>query len=347
MNFKTLFEIIRDSYLAFNIDKVPRLGAALSYYVFSSIAPLLVVAVGIAGIVLGRTNAQKQIISSVTTSLGKDTASALNELIDKAAQPSTGVVATIIGLVLAFFAASGIFAQIKDALNTVWDVKPIPPKNGVLAFILARVFSILGVLVFGIFVIAFLVARVALASFSGQLGLENPVFLGFLSNALSVALFTVLFALTYKFMPDVQLPWKDVWLGAFVTALLFTLGQYAIGFYLGRSSPSSVYGAAGSLVVILIWIYFSSQILFFGAEITWVYSQKRGSRSFPDSSVPLEQKTAEIPVSASSPPLVLVKEKPRSSLGAGLVGAGLGAVIATLLLPLVLLGLLSRAFRRD
>ena len=347
MNFKILFEIIRDSYLAFNADKVPRLGAALSYFVFSSIAPLLVVAVGIAGIVLGRTNAQQQIISSVYTSLGKDTAQALDDLIVRAAQPSTGLVATIIGLVLAFFAASGIFSQIKDALNTVWDIKPIPPKNGILGLIFARLFSILGVLVFGVFVIAFLAARVALSSFSSQLGLENPVLLGFLSNALSIVLFTVLFALTYKFMPDVQLPWKDVWLGAFVTALLFTLGQYAIGFYLGHSSPSSVYGAAGSLVVILIWIYFSSQILFFGAEITWVYAQKQGSRSFPDSSVPLEQKTQEIPVSASSPLPVLVKEKPRSSLGAGLVGAGLGAVIATLLLPLVLLGLLSRAFKRE
>ena len=347
MNFKTLFEIIRDSYLAFNSDKVPRLGAALSYYVFSSIAPLLVVAVGIVGIVLGRTEAQKQIISSVYTSLGKDTAQALDDLIVKAAQPGAGIVATIIGLVLAFFAASGIFIQIKDALNTVWDVKPLPPKNGVLGLILARLFSILGVLGFGVFVIAFLASRIALSSFSTQLGLGNPVLLGFLSNALSVVLFTVLFALTYKFMPDVQLPWKDVWLGAFITAILFTLGQYAIGFYLGRSSPSSVYGAAGSLVVILIWIYFSSQILFFGAEITWVYSQKRGSRSFPDSSVPLEQKTAEVPVSTSSPQPVLVKEKPRSSLGAGLVGAGLGAVIATLLLPLVLLGLLSRALKQE
>ncbi len=347
MNFKLLFEIIRDSYFAFNADKVPRLGAALSYYVFSSIAPLLVVAVGIVGIVLGRTAAQEQIISSVYTSLGKDTANALDELIKKAAQPGAGVVATIIGLVLAFFAASGIFIQIKDALNTVWDVKPVPPKNGVLGLILARVFSILGVLGFGAFVIAFLVSRVALASFSTQLGLENPVFLGLLSNVLSLALFTVLFALTYKFMPDVQLPWNDVWLGAFVTALLFTLGQYAIGFYLGRSSASSVYGAAGSLVVILIWIYFSSQILFFGAEITWVYSQKRGSRSFPGSSVPLEQKTEDKTVPALGPSPVVVKEKPRSSLGAGLVGAGLGAVIATLLLPVVLLRLLSRAFRRE
>ena len=346
MNFKTLFEIIRDSYLAFNVDKVPRLGAALSYYVFSSIAPLLVVAVGIVGIVLGRTEAQKQIISSVYTSLGKDTAQALDDLIVKAAQPSTGVVATIIGLVLAFFAASGIFAQIKDALNTVWNVKPIPPKNGVLGLIFARLFSVLGVLVFGIFVIAFLASRVALASFSTQLGLENPVFLGFLSNTLSLALFTVLFALTYKFMPDVQLPWKDVWLGAFVTALLFTIGQYAIGFYLGRSSPSSVYGAAGSLVVILIWIYFSSQILFFGAEITWVYSQKKGSRSFPDDSVPLEEKKEENTEKSSSSPTILIKEKRRSSVGAGLVGAGVGMVIATLLLPVLLLGLLSRTFKK-
>jgi len=347
MNFKTLFEIIRDSYLAFNIDKVPRLGAALSYFVFSSIAPLLVVAVGIVGIVLGRSEAQKQIISAVSDSLGKETAKALDELIKTAAQPGAGVIATIIGLVLAFFAASGIFAQIKDALNTVWDIKPIPPKNGILGLIFARLFSILGVLVFGIFVIAFLAARVVLASFSTQLGLENPVFLGFLSNALSVVLFTVLFALTYKFMPDVQLPWKDVWLGAFVTAILFTLGQYAIGFYLGRSSPSSVYGAAGSLVVILIWIYFSSQILFFGAEITWVYAQKHGSRSFPDNSVPLEQKTEDKSATPSSVPPLVVKEKPRSSLGAGLVGAGLGAVIATLLLPFVLLGLLSRAFKKE
>lgn len=280
MNLKTLFNLFRDSVIAFNRDRVPRLGAALAFYTLSSIAPLIVVAAGIAGLLLKETDLQQQIAQTVASSLGAAAAQDLSTWIDKAASPQTGssLTATVIGAALTLYSASGIFLQVQDAINTLWDLHPEIPHPVVWwKVVWERVLSILSVFIFGLILIGFLSARVALIAFEDRLNISEPYITALSSNTLAVLLFTLIFALIFRYLPNIRLPWKEVWVGAFVTAVLFGLGQYIIGEYLGRATLTSVYGAAGSLVALLTWIYYSSQILLFGAEITWIYANTHGA----------------------------------------------------------------------
>lgn len=280
MNLKTLFNLFRESVIAFNRDRVPRLGAALAFYTLSSIAPLIVVAAGIAGLLLKETDLQQQIAQTVASSLGTAAAQDLSSWIDKAASPQTGssLTATVIGAALTLYSASGIFLQVQDAINTLWDLHPeIPPPIVWWKVVWERVLSILSVFIFGLILIGFLSARVALIAFEDRLNISEPYITALSSNTLAVLLFTLIFALIFRYLPNIRLPWKEVWVGAFVTAVLFGLGQYIIGEYLGRATLTSVYGAAGSLVALLTWIYYSSQILLFGAEITWIYANTHGA----------------------------------------------------------------------
>ncbi len=350
MNPQNFYQILLKSVADFNADRVPRLGAALAFYTLFSIAPLIVVAVGIGGLLLRGTNLQNQISEAVSSSLGTSVAEALNGFINNAVKPQTSssLTATIIGAVLALFLASGIFLQIQDTLNTMWDLHPAPDPalpwwKGLLKVLWSRLWSIVAVLVFGVVMIGFLVARVVLTSFEQQLNFSQVPYVLALSNGgLSVALFTLMFGLIFKYLPEIRLPWRDALLGSFVTSLLFTLGQYLIGEYIARAALTSVYGAAGSLVALLLWIYYSSQILLFGAEVTWVYANSHGTKALLQrrAAQAREQLLLEVPTEKDS------YRPPPSRASVSMVGGLMGMILTILILPFILIWSALRIFRR-
>lgn len=281
MRLKDLTLLIRDAYLAFSQDQAPRLAAALSYYAISSIAPLLFLVVSIGGLFISQDTVKAQIYSAVQQSLGSATANFLVGLIQNVASPHAGTLATIIGVITLFLTSTALFVQIQSSLNLLWGSNP-PPPQGVVRIVVTRLISFAMVLVFGALIIAFLVGNTYLSAISERLGDLigfGAFFVRVGTFVLSTLLFTPVFAAIFKFLPDIKLQWREVWVGAAVTALLFTLGQVLIGVYLGRTAPGSVYGAASSLFILLLWLYYSSMIFFFGAEVTWVYSQHLGTRA--------------------------------------------------------------------
>ena len=263
-------------------DKVPRLGAALAYYTVFAIAPLLIIAIAIAGLVFTKSNVQDQVIAQLRTLISDDAARAIQEMLENAGQPKAGILATIIGVVTLLFGASGVFGQLKDAMNTIWGVQP-KPGRGIMGIIKDRFLSFTMVLGIGFLLLVSLMVSAGLAAFQKfAFGDDAGILLQILNFVISFGVITLLFAVIYKVLPDVKIAWRDVWIGAAVTALLFTVGKFAIGAYLGRASTISTFGAFGSIVVILLWVYYSAQILFFGAEFTQVYANQYGSRVVPD-----------------------------------------------------------------
>lgn len=279
--FYGLFKTTINEWLA---DKAPRLGAALAYYSMFSIAPLLIIAIGIAGLIFGQDAAEGQIVGQIGETVGTGVAEAVQGMVQSASSPRAGTIATIVGIVMLFFGASGVFGQLQDALNTIWKVAPRPGR-GIKGFLKDRFWSFTMVLGIAFLLLVSLVLTTALEAISKFISpecLAGGLCLWQVVNALlSFVTITVLFGLTFKVLPDAKVAWRDVWVGAATTALLFTLGKYLIGLYLGRSSLTSAYGAAGSLVLVLVWIYYSAQIFLFGAEFTRVYAQYSGTRIEP------------------------------------------------------------------
>jgi membrane protein len=274
-------------------DDAPSLGAALAYYTVFSLAPLMTIAIAIAGFFFGKEAAQGQIFDELRVLLGEEGGKAVQEMVQSAnAQPTAGVIATIISVVVLLFGASGVFGQLQASLNTIWGVKP-KPGRGVLGMIKDRLLSFGFTLVVGFLLLVslLLTAGIALvANWVGGLMPGSETIAQILNIVLSLVMITLLFATIFKFLPDAKIAWRDVWIGAFLTALLFTIGKFALGLYLGKSGVASSYGAAGSLIVLLLWVYYSSQILFFGAEFTQVYANRFGSRVAPaDNAVPVQQ----------------------------------------------------------
>jgi Predicted membrane protein len=274
-------------------DDAPSLGAALAYYTVFSLAPLMTIAIAIAGFFFGKEAAQGQIFDELRVLLGEEGGKAIEEMVQSAsAQPTVGVVATVISVIILLFGASGVFGQLQASLNRIWGVKP-KPGRGVLGMIQDRLLSFGFTLVVGFLLLVslLLTAGIALvADLAGGLMPASETLAQLLNFVLSLAIITLLFAMIFKFLPDAKIAWRDVWIGAFLTALLFTVGKFALGLYLGKSSVASSYGAAGSLIVLLLWVYYSSQILFFGAEFTQVYANRFGSCVAPaDNAVPVHQ----------------------------------------------------------
>jgi membrane protein len=274
-------------------DDAPSLGAALAYYTVFSLAPLMTIAIAIAGFFFGKEASQGQIFDELRVLLGEEGGKAIEEMVQSAsAQPTVGVVATVISVIILLFGASGVFGQLQASLNRIWGVKP-KPGRGVLGMIQDRLLSFGFTLVVGFLLLVslLLTAGIALvADLAGGLMPASETLAQLLNFVLSLAIITLLFAMIFKFLPDAKIAWRDVWIGAFLTALLFTVGKFALGLYLGKSSVASSYGAAGSLIVLLLWVYYSSQILFFGAEFTQVYANRFGSCVAPaDNAVPVHQ----------------------------------------------------------
>jgi len=263
-------------------DNALRLSAALAYYSIFSIAPLLVLAVGLAGWLLGDKAVSGHLSQELQGLVGYQAAQAMQTMIASASKPSQSFTATLVGLVTLLIGASGVFGQLKDALNTIWEVRP-KPGLGVRAFVRERLLTFGMVLVIGFLLLVSLILSSFLNALSDWMKafLHLPDWLGGAGLIASFAIVTLLFALIFKVLPDVKIAWKHVWVGAATTAIFFELGKFGLAFYLGRESTTSSFGSAGSVVLLLLWVYYASCILLFGAEFTKVYAAAHGSRLQP------------------------------------------------------------------
>jgi membrane protein len=279
VNFASIWKLLKEAAKEWDKDKCPRLGAALSYYTFFSFAPVLVIAIAIAGFFFGAEAAQGQVVNQLRGLIGTDGAVAVQLLLENAWKNSDGgVVATIIAFVVLLVGATGAFIELQDSLNTVWQVTP-KPGRGIKGFVKDRLTSFGVVVGVGFLLLVSLVISAALTALNTYLSswISGVDWLWSIVDVI-VSFFVVmlLFAMVYKILPDVELEWRDVWIGAAFTSLLFSIGKYLIGLYIGNSSIASSYGAAGSLVVLLVWVYYSAQIMLFGAELTEVYVKHKG-----------------------------------------------------------------------
>jgi len=287
MKLRDLYQILKEAGVAWLEDKAPRLGAALAYYTAFSLAPLLLIAVAIAGLVFGQRAARGQLHDQLNQMVGEEGASALQTMLIHASQPASSTWATVIGVVLLFVGATSLFGQLQDALNTVWKVQPRPGRS-MITLVRDRVVSFLMVLGTGLLLLVTLIASTLLPSLGRYLGWwQSPLMAQTLNFISSLVLLTFLFAMIFRFLPDVIISWKDVWLGAAVTSLLFSAGKFLIGLYLTHSAVASTYGAAGSFAVLLIWLYYSAQIFLFGAELTKTYANHCGSQIVPSANAEL------------------------------------------------------------
>jgi len=306
---KKYFGILKQTFTEFSEDKVPRLGAALAYYTIFSLAPLLLIVIAIAGLAFGQEAAQGKIFAQLKGVLGPTAADGVQDMVKNAAKPKTGTFATIVGFVTLILGASGVFGQLKDALNTIWDVKA-KKKSGIFGFIKDRFLSAAMVFGIGFLLLVALVIDAALSAILPELQVVQII--------ISLAVVTVLFAAIFRILPDLKIEWKDVWLGAAFTSALFVIGKFALGLYLGRSAVGSTYGAAGSLVVLLLWVYYSAQILLFGAEFTQVYTRSHGSRSGEQRAASGEQEEKkEQKLLPAAPPPPAARRSPLPGIAAG------------------------------
>jgi YihY family inner membrane protein len=274
-------QMIKAAVKAWVDDYAPSMGAALSYYTLFSLAPLLIIVIAVAGMVFGQEAAQGEIVAQLRGIMGEEGAVAVEGMLKAAREPAKGVVATIVGIAMLLLGATVIFAELQSALDRIWRVPAAKEVSGIWHLLRTRLLSFGLVLGLGFLLVVSLVVSAVLAALGKWWGGwfdDWDVFLEILNFAVSFGIFTLLFAMIYKIMPRANIPWRDVWTGAAVTALLFTIGKVLIGLYLGKSSLASGFGAAGSLVVLIAWVYYAAQIFLFGAEYTWVYANRHGSR---------------------------------------------------------------------
>ena len=278
-------------------DKAPQLGAALAYYTVFSLAPLILVLLAIVGVLFrdDPAGARDKITQQMSYFLDPSAVQVVQNIAQTASQPGKSTIATIIGIALALFGASGVFGQLQDALNTIWGVKA-KPGLGIWGFLRARFLSFAMVAGICFLLLVSLAIEAILKAFSqyvqsvlpGGIVIAVTVYLVF-----DFAVVVLLFAMIFKFLPDVKIQWRDVWIGAIMTAILFGIGKWLLGFYLGSGAAGSAYGAAGSLITLLLWVYYSSQILLFGAEFTQVYAAQAG-RAFKPSEYAVRVKRTEV-----------------------------------------------------
>ncbi|HEY0456363.1 MAG TPA: YhjD/YihY/BrkB family envelope integrity protein [Verrucomicrobiae bacterium] len=279
---KKAFAIAKGTVAEFSEDNVLRLSAALAYYSIFSLGPLLIIMVGLAGFFLGEGTVRHEIIEQLKSFFGERSAQVLESMMTVHSKKS-GLITTIVGVVMLLLGASGVFGQLQDALNTIWEVKSQPGK-GILAFLRNRFLSFSMVLGIGFLLLVSMVLTTVLTSVTGSLNHKLAIseFLAHLVTFfVNFAVITLLFAMIFKILPDVKIRWRDVWVGAIGTALLFTAGKYLLALYLGRESTISAYGAAGPVVLIFLWVYYASVILFLGAEFTQVYTKQTGEKVVP------------------------------------------------------------------
>ena len=284
MKAKSLWKFLKDSVMQWIEDDPLALAAALSYYTLFSLAPLLIIVIAIAGFVFGQEAAENRIVETLQGLIGQESSLAIQAIIQNASnKPKTGLVSTVAGVVVLLFGAGGVVGQLQTSLNTIWGVAP-KPGEALWGFVRQRFVSFAMVLGIGFLLLVSLAVSALVTGFTRVMGevLGATVFLTHaLDLFVSFSFVTVLFAMIYKYLPDARIQWRDVWIGAGLTSFLFTIGKILIGIYLGTSGVASTYGAAGSLITVLLWVYYSSLIFFLGAELTQVFARDYGSGVVP------------------------------------------------------------------
>lgn len=276
MQFRGLGSLFKRTFAEWNKHDASTLGASLSYYTVLSLAPLLVIAVSIAGIFFGKKAVQGEVVNQVTQLVGSTGAEAIRTMLAHAQSPGTGIIASIIGFIVLLFGASGVFSQLRKALNLIWETKP-KPTSGIWGMLREEFFSFAMVAGIGFLLLVSLLVTAFLTGAEKFAAAYLPVVgLHVVNVVVSLVVITILFAVIFRVVPDRRLPWNTLWIGSFATAVLFVAGKYLLGMYLGRASVSSPYGAAGSFVVLLMWVYYSAQLFLFGAEFTRLYAFECG-----------------------------------------------------------------------
>ncbi|MBC7995548.1 MAG: YihY/virulence factor BrkB family protein, partial [Rhizobacter sp.] len=289
MRVTTAWLLLKDAAISWSDDYAPSMGAALAYYTIFSAAPLLLIVVSVAGLVFGPEAARGEIYAQLQGMIGDEGALAVQALLQSVSKPAEGVLATVVGTGVLLIGATTVFAELQDALDRIWRAPVRERIGGLWSLLRARVLSFGMILGIGFLLMVSLVVSAGLSALGRWWA---PMFGGWellaqIANlVVSFVLITVIFALIYKIMPRVRVAWRDVWVGAAVTALLFTIGKSLIGLYIGRSGVTSGFGAAGSLAVVLLWVYYSAQIFLLGAEFTWVYAHREGTRVGLDADQP-------------------------------------------------------------
>jgi membrane protein len=285
VSFKGIIEVLKNSFSGFSDDKVTKLSASLAYYTIFSMAPLLIVIISLCGLFLGREAVEGKVYEQLAGFVGSDTGKQLQDIIKNASVQGKGRLAFIIGTITLLVGATTVFAEIQDSINMIWGLKP-KPKKGWLKMLQNRFLSFSVIVSLGFLLLVSLSITTLIDGFSQRLQDYFPevtvVIFYIINIALTLAIVTSIFAVIFKVLPDAKIKWKDVFAGAFTTALLFMVGKFAISFYISKSNVGSTYGAAGSLIVLLLWIYYSSIILYFGSEFTKAYAVKFGSEIHPN-----------------------------------------------------------------
>lgn len=298
MQILSIFKLFGDAFASWKNDYAPSMGAALAYYTVFSVAPLLLIVISVAGLVFGRDAARGEIFAQLAGLMGAQGAMAVQGMLEALNKPTEGIVATVVGVVLVLIGATTVFGELQDAMDRIWRAPARETSSGIWSLVRVRLLSFSMVMGIGFLLMVSLVASAALAAVGKW---WSPLFGGWATLAQAVnfvfsfAMVTVIFAMIYKLMPRVTVQWRDVWIGAGVTALLFTVGKHLIGLYIGKSSVASGYGAAGSLVVLLVWVYYSAQIFLLGAEFTWVYAHRFGSLRHAGGLAPVQTSSHEPP----------------------------------------------------
>jgi membrane protein len=341
MHPKEAWSLLRQAVKAWSDDYAPSMGAALSYYTLFSIAPLLLIVIAVAGWVFGDEAVRGELTGGLQYLMGEEGAKAIEGLLASVSNPKEGIIASVIGVFVLLLGATTVFGELQNALDRIWRA-PAREVGGVWRLLRSRLLSIGMILGIAFLLMVSLVLDTALQTVGKIWGTGPLQVIGqFLNLLVGFALTTTIFALIYKLMPRAKIAWHDVWVGAAVTAVLFTVGKFLIGLYIGRSAVASSFGAAGALVVVMIWVYYSAQIFLLGAEFTWVYAHAHGSRRgekrpgvapLLEPAQPAAPKPAMAPVRLTPAPLPplpqpqelpLLKRKPLATFGAA---AALGAL---------------------
>lgn len=302
MKFKRFFELAKKSVMAWSDDYAPSMGAAIAYYTVFSLAPLLLIVIAVAGAVFGRDAVQGEIVAQLQGLIGHDGALAIQGLIKSASKPADGLVAGGISIVVLIVGATTVFGELQSSLDRIWQV-PQGAKSSVWATLRARMLSFGLILGLAFLLMVSLVVSAGVAVIGRWAGDFVPGWqfgLLLINLCISLGITTVLFAMIYKLMPQARIAWRDVWVGAGVTAVLFEVGKLLISLYVGKTSVESSYAAAGSIIVLLVWVYYSAQIFLLGAEFTWVFANEHGSRSAPVTQAAVKAGAAQANVPSKS-----------------------------------------------
>lgn len=275
---KRWLPLLKETFAAWSAHKAPTMGAALAYYTAFSLAPLVVLVVGVVGLIVEQDAARAAFVGQITELVGREGGATIEAILAHSAKQEGGLWATVVGFVVLLIGASGVFAELQDSLNTIWEAPP--QRRPWVALIRGRLLSFAMVFALGFVVLVSLLLSTAIAALGTYMKSWAPglgVIWESANSLVSLVVVTLLFAALFRFLPDVRVAWRDVWRGATITAALFIFGKFLLGLYIGRSAFASAYGAAGSLVIVLVWVFYSAQIFFFGAEFTRVFACRHGS----------------------------------------------------------------------